>query len=256
MLPKEHGAYGQIAFPLLTAFVVAGVSGAGLLIATAVGAGFVAHEPAAVLLGWRGGRARRELRPRAIRWLACAMAIAVTAGVAALLSMDASARWSVAVPLGPALLLAIATCGGHEKSWHGETAASLAFAGAAVPVALAASASVGTSAAIAIPFASLFVASTLAVRVVILRARGGGNARATLATRRAALSVVAGAATALGAAVATGLLQASILIAATPGLLTAAVVATCPLQPRRLRTLGWTLIAVSLFTASIVVFTA
>jgi len=26
LLPKEHGAYGQIAFPVLTAFLFAGVS--------------------------------------------------------------------------------------------------------------------------------------------------------------------------------------------------------------------------------------
>jgi hypothetical protein len=50
MLPKEHGAYGQIAFPILTAFLVSGVSVAGLLIAAAVVAGFLAHEPAAILL--------------------------------------------------------------------------------------------------------------------------------------------------------------------------------------------------------------
>ena len=56
LLPKEHGAYGQIAFPLATAFVVAGVSTAGLLLAAAVVAGFLAHEPAAVLLGLRGAR--------------------------------------------------------------------------------------------------------------------------------------------------------------------------------------------------------
>jgi len=36
MLPKEHGAYGQIAFPIVTAFLVAGVSTSGLLMATAV----------------------------------------------------------------------------------------------------------------------------------------------------------------------------------------------------------------------------
>ena len=51
MLPREHGAYGQIAFPTLTAFLVSDVSVAGLLIAAAVVAGFLAHEPAAVLLG-------------------------------------------------------------------------------------------------------------------------------------------------------------------------------------------------------------
>lgn len=59
--PKEHGAYGQAAFPLLAAFGVAGPSPAGVLLAVAVAAGFLAHEPAVILLGRRGPRARREM---------------------------------------------------------------------------------------------------------------------------------------------------------------------------------------------------
>lgn len=51
LLPKKHGAYGQITFPLIAAFAVAGVSVGGLLMAAAVIAGFVAHEPASILLG-------------------------------------------------------------------------------------------------------------------------------------------------------------------------------------------------------------
>jgi Cu/Ag efflux pump CusA len=47
LLPKEHGAYGQIAFPLATAFAVAGVSAAGLFLCITAVAGFLAHEPAA-----------------------------------------------------------------------------------------------------------------------------------------------------------------------------------------------------------------
>jgi hypothetical protein len=255
MLPKEHGAYGQIAIPLLTAFLVAGVSVAGLLVTAAVAAGFLAHEPAAILLGLRGARAACALRQRAIRWLACAVVIGGSAGVGALLIMDPAARWSLAVPLAPALLLAIATSRGHEKSWHGETAAALAFSGAAVPVAAAAPAPIESGAVVAIPFALLFVASTLAVRVVVLRVRGGGNARATTVSRRAALALVISGFAALAVVVTTGLLAASVFIAATPGLLTAAVVAVHPPPPHRLRALGWTLVAVSVVTASIVVGT-
>jgi hypothetical protein len=255
MLPKEHGAYGQLAFPALTAFLVAGASPAGLLIVVAAVAGFLAHEPAAVLIGLRGVRAQRDLQQRAAMWLACTAVLGTAAGIAALVMVPTEVRWSFAVPLAPALLLAAAASRGQEKSWYGETAASLAFSGVAVPVSLAASASLATALTVAIPFASLFVASTLAVRVMILRARGGGNAQATAATRRAALSVAAGASTALALVVALGLLPASALVAAAPGLLMACVVATYPPTPHRLRTVGWSLIAVSLVTASIVVAT-
>ena len=122
MLPKEHGAYGQIAFPIVTAFLVAGVSTSGLLMATAVIAGFLAHEPAAILLGMRGTRAKREWWSRAIRWLGCTLVVGVAAGAGALFLVDTPARWSILVPLAPTLLLAISTARGRDKSWEGEVA--------------------------------------------------------------------------------------------------------------------------------------
>lgn len=256
LLPKEHGAYGQITFPLLAAFAVAGVSPGGLLIAAPVIAGFLAHEPAAILLGLRGPRAKRELRQRALQWLGCCLAIGGSAGAAALLTIDAAARWSIVVPVAPALWLSVATARGKEKSWHGEVAAALAFSGAAMPVAMAAGAPAEAAAAVAIPFALLFVASTLAVRVVILRVRRGGDPRATTATRRAALSLAGGSAAALAVVTASGFLTPSVFVAAAPGLLTATVIAAYPPAPAHLRTLGWTLVAVSVVTAAIVVVTA
>ena len=256
LLPKEHGAYGQLAFPLLTAFIVAGASRGGLLIAAALVAGFLAHEPAAILLGLRGPRARRGLRQRAMPWLECCLVIGVLAGAGALLIIDTATRWSIAVPVVPALALAVATTRGEEKSWHGEVAAALAFSGAAIPVAMAAGTAAAAAVAVAAPFALVFVASTLAVRVVILRVRGGGDPRAATATRRAALSFAGGATAALLVLAASGLLRSSVLVAAVPGLLTAAVIAACPPAPAHLRRIGWSLVAVSVITAAIVVVTA
>ena len=81
--PKEHGAYGQITFPLIAAFAVAGVSVGGLLIATATIAGFLAHEPALVVLGLRGSRAKRELWGQAVLWLGGCFIGAAASGIAA-----------------------------------------------------------------------------------------------------------------------------------------------------------------------------
>jgi hypothetical protein len=256
LFPKEHGAYGQITFPIVTAFLVAGVSISGLLLATAVLAGFLAHEPASILFGTRGARVQRDLRQRAITGLACTLVIGIAAGVGALLTMPVALRWSLAAPLAPALVLVVATARGREKSWEGEVAAALAFSAAAVPVALSAGAPLETAAAVAIPFALLFVASTLAVRVVILRVRGGGDPHATTATRRAALFVAGGGAAALAVLAAAGVLAASVLVAAAPGLLIAASIAMHPPAPTHLRALGWTLVAMSFVTAAIVVATA
>jgi hypothetical protein len=256
LLPTEHGAYGQIAFPLLTAFMVAGASTSGMLIAAAAIAGFLAHEPAAILIGLRGARARRDLWRRAIGWLGCCLAIGISAGAAALLTIEPAARWSIGLPLAPALVLAAAAARGEEKSWAGEVAAALAFSGTAIPVAMAAGATAEAAMSVAVPFALVFPASTLAVRVVILRVRRGGDPRATMATRRAVLSLVAGGAAALAVAAASGLLASSVLVSAVPGLVTATVIAARPPAPVHLRTIGWTLVAMSVITAAIVVMTA
>ena len=93
-LPKEHGAYGQVTFPLVTAFGVAGASTAGVLLSIAVIAGFLAHEPAAIVLGQGGSRAQRELDASARTWLACCFAIGMAAGLAAHTRVDHVVRWS------------------------------------------------------------------------------------------------------------------------------------------------------------------
>jgi hypothetical protein len=255
-LPKEHGAYGQVAFPLATAFGVAGISTGGLLVSVAVIAGFLAHEPAAIVLGQRGSRARHELGASAAIWLGCFLATGIAAGVAAAVSIDPVARRALAIPSIPAIVLILAMIQGREKSWYGEAAAALAFSGVAVPVTMAAHAPIDVALAVAIPFALLFTTTTLAVRVVILRVRGGGDPRAMEATRRAGFVISATATALLGAMSIVGWLPSSILIASAPGLITATIVAARPPAPTRLRTLGWTLVGISTLTAAIVVVTA
>jgi hypothetical protein len=253
--PREHGAYGQITFPLVAALAVTGVSFGGLALTTATVAGFLAHEPALVLLGFRGPRARRELWNQAVLRLGCYALIVAAAGIAAMLGMHAAARWWIAVPLVPAALLVVATLRGAEKTWYGETAAALAFSGVAVPVSIAGGLSPSTALTVAIPFALLFVSTTLAVRVVILRVRGGGNVEAAAATRRTALALAVGSLVFLTFAAGADVVPRSTIGAAAPGLITAAAVALRPPAPSRLRTLGWTLVAISMLTTVIVVVT-
>ena len=253
--PKEHGAYGQIAFPLITAVAVAGMSAGGTLTAMAVFAGFLAHEPAAVALGLRGARARQQLGSAATKWLLLLLVAGGIAGIGAIWATRPAVRWSLAVPAVPALLLVLTMLRHREKSWYGEVSAALAFSGTAVPVTMAAGGTLETATVVAIPFALLFVTTTLAVRVVILTVRGGGNPRAVAATRHATIALSAGGAALLALASLAGLLSSSILIAAAPGLLTAGSIALRPPLPARLRRVGWTLVAVSVVTAALVVST-
>ncbi|MBK8937310.1 MAG: YwiC-like family protein [Polyangiaceae bacterium] len=60
LMPREHGAYGQLVLPAAAA-LIAWPSFGGAALAVAATAMFLAHEPALVLLGQRGARARAEL---------------------------------------------------------------------------------------------------------------------------------------------------------------------------------------------------
>lgn len=251
LLPREHGAYGQMALPLVTSFAVAGLAAPAVLIGLAAVAGFLAHEPLLVLLGRRGVRTRREQwRPAAV-WLAVASAIAVSAGLVAAWSVPPSIRWSFLLPLLPAAFLAAAIRAKREKDSQGEVAVALAFSLLAVPVCLAAGASVGTAFAVGIAFASIFVTGTLAVRVVVLEVRGGGDPPAARSTQITVLVLTTVAGVGLVATALRALLPWTTLIAAAPGLVAAAWIAVFPPAPAQLRTVGWTLVTTSAAAALI-----
>ncbi|MGE0444275.1 MAG: YwiC-like family protein [Vicinamibacterales bacterium] len=253
MLPREHGAYGQLGFPLATALVVAGGSPAGLLIATAAIATFLAHEPAEILLGHRGPRALRDQGPRARLAFVTFTLAALGAGLGALAALEPSAYWSLAVPLIPAILLSACTVTHREKTWYGEVTAAIAFSTVAVPIAVAGGGTMRQALTIAIPFALFSVLSTLAVRVVILRVRGGGDPVASSRTSRAVFTLSGLAIVALAALAAASALPWTIPAAAVPGVLAATIVAAFPPPPAKLKRLGWTLMGASLLTAAIVI---
>lgn len=87
LMPREHGAYGQLALPLLTALFSGRPTAAAFLYAAAAVFAFFAHEPLLVLLGQRGSRAFRELGARArLRLTLLAVGTLLCAGLALMLS--------------------------------------------------------------------------------------------------------------------------------------------------------------------------
>jgi YwiC-like protein len=251
MWPKEHGAYGQLVFPLATAFAVASATLPALLTAVAVTAGFFAHEPFLVLLGRRGVRARRDHLRCAAGWLTASGVVVLVAGFAGVAFAPAPARWAFAFPLVPASVYAIALAAGREKSAIGETAAAAAFSCAAIPVCVVSGAPWATAGAVAVAFGTLFAASTLGVRVIVLRVRSGGNLRAVWITRAALVTVTVGAGAALAAVAVEGILPWTTLIAVAPGLMVSVALAARPPAPKRLRTVGWLLVSISAAAAVI-----
>jgi len=253
VFPKEHGAYGQLAFPLVTSLAVAGVSAPALLLALAAAAAFLTHEPLLVLVGGRGVRARREHGRRAARWLTATGGVAIVSGATALWLMPAGARWSVLLPLAPAAWFAAALARTEAKSAPSEVAVALSFSLLAVPLGLAAGAPLRDALAVAAAYAAIFVTATLGVRVVILKTRGGGSPAAVRTTRTAALTLVAASGAAIAAAAVGGLLPWTTLVAAAPGLTASTVLAVGAPSPARLRTVGWTLIGISAAAALVLI---
>jgi hypothetical protein len=253
--PKEHGAYGQLAFPLLTSLLVAGVSVGSVFLVVAVVAGFLVHEPLLVALGLRGPRASRELGGAAVRWLAALLVLLALAGVAALRWTDPPSRWTLILPLIPAVYLFAAAATGRGKSTMAEVAVAIAFSLVAVPLSLVGGASIAAGATVALAFAANFVLATLAVHVIIAKVRGGGDPRTAAAMRRSVyvLSMLV-AAGAIGAAV-SGWLPAVPLVSLMPGMIVALWIASNPPPPSKLRTVGWMLVTTSALVAVLLIVT-
>ncbi len=246
MVPKEKGAYGQAIFPIATALIVGHPGLASMAFAIACVAGFLAHEPALVLLGQRGQRAKRTYRPQAIRWLMAYGLIALLAGLVGFLSGPSDAKWATAIACVLTLLAIAFAVMGRERSTLGEVLAAVAITSWSLPTALAAKISWESAFTLAIVFGTGFAVATVAVKGLI---RVHKN-RAPPSTRR--LSVILPSA-ALGLAALCCYVDGPSCVASLalvpPSLVSLATALTSP-PLRHLRTIGWAL--VSAFVLSMV----
>ena len=252
MLPREHGAYTQMALPLVTALVIARAAPPAVFIALAVICGFLAHEPLVVLLGGRGVRARRADGSRAAISFAMTAAAMVAAGAAGLWLTPAAARWSFLVPLIPAAWVGASLLAKQEKRAGAEIAVALAFALSAVPMCLAGGFSVATAVSVGAVFASVYVAGVLCVRAIVLATRGGGRPAASRATRRLLVAVATCSLVGFAIAASRATLPWATLIAVAPGLGIALALALRP-SPPPLKTVGWSLASTSAAAALILI---
>lgn len=172
LAPKEHGALGQLALPLVTALAQGRLSPPGLLFALSAALAFVAHEPLLVLLGHRGPRAFEEDFARARRLLTLLGLLALFAAALALVLAPPAARLAALVPLALAAGLAPLIARRAEKTLAGELLAACALSASAFPVALANSLALPSALGTLGAFCFGFAASTVAVRGVIARQKG------------------------------------------------------------------------------------
>jgi hypothetical protein len=249
LLPQEHGAWGQLAMPLLTALLLATVTPAALLLAAATVLGFLAHEPALLLVGHRGLRARDEAGPRARRWLAALLPAAAACGAVGLWLAPTAARWAMLVPL----LLTVAVAGfvlaKRERTIPGELTVVTALASSGFAVALATGATLLHASAATATWVLAFATSVFAVRVVLARSLSRGTVQLGLRNGLTVPLIGAG-----GAVVAWRLgLGPVVGLAVAPTALLSLLVCLLPFGARQLKTLGWGLVVSSSATLVLLV---
>jgi YwiC-like protein len=249
LVPHEHGAWGQLAMPLLTALAIGRPGVASLALTASVALAFVAHESLLVALGQRGKRALENDGARARRLLAalglaCAIAAALGIGLA-----PAPARWALLVPSALAAGVAWLVMRRLEKTIAGEMLVAAALSSCALPVALAGGAPIARAVACGLTWVLAFAAATLAVQVVIVRARSKGRRDPGKAYAAIAATLLAGA---IAAVPLTGLPRAAPLALAPSALLSAAVCLS-RFSPKRLRELGWAMVGSGVLTMALLV---
>lgn len=167
LLPHEHGAYGEVLFPLASALVLGQTNQAVWGLTLVAVAGFLAHEGFVVLLGSRGTRARRESNAPAWRSVGAFGALAVI-GVSLAwpgLTPDVERGFALAAILSAAAL-AVAWLG-REHSLGGELLAALALTSWCVPVALAGAVSAHTAMTVWMIWCGVYALATVVVHSVI-----------------------------------------------------------------------------------------
>lgn len=239
LLPREHGAYAELGFPLITGLALGRPTVATLGFAIAALASFLAHEPVAVLLGVRGERVRAELASKARRRVAWLFALGVASGLAAMLLATRSTRLAALVPLALGAALIPAYASGRLKTLGSEILIIAALSAAVLPLALSAGVDWETAVASAAVWFVTFTLGTIAVHAIKARHKNSFGSRWTIAATPVLGSVVIG----LGAwtALSTELPMGAAL-ALLPAGLTTMLVGLVRVHPKRLKRVGWSLV--------------
>ena len=239
LMPREHGAYAQVVFPLLTALALGNGSAAQFYWTAGAVAVFIAHEPLLILAGQRGRRSHADLGENARKLAASLSVAALAAGVLGWWHAPGDARLALALPLGLGLLLLPLILQHREKTLAGELLVSLIFSTMLLPVALAGGVVFRAACAASAVWSAIFMLATIMVRAVIATAKKGPHRR---------LLVCASIILSLAALVASFMLALSetmpllLAVAILPPAVITFVCSFIGVHPRRLRVLGWSLV--------------
>ena len=245
LMPREHGAYAQLGFPLATGLIYArgDLAGAGFAIAAA--ALFLAHEPVAVLAGVRGKRLQEQLRQPARRRVV-ALAAAAGLGLAMAVGLAPQRAWMAALVPGGLAILLLPLLGTRKlKSLPGETLVAAVFSTSLMPVALCGPASWRSAVVAAAVWFAAVIPAILSVHAIKVAFKGREEGRWTLPAAPGLAGAVA-----VGAVVAAWLLPgwATELLAVLPPALAVIALGVVRPHPRHLKRVGWTMVAANALT--------
>jgi hypothetical protein len=249
LIPREHGAYGQLAFPLATALAIGRPTPGAIALVTAGVAAFLGHEALLIVLGQRGSRAAREQGSDARRTLFIFGTLAFLTGIGTIVWLNWLARWALALPAVLALQLSVAVFSGTERTYAGELLAAGTLSSLSVPVAIGAGVIPRSALTVFVVFALAFAIATTAVHAIIGRAgRSGGLSRRLASAVLTLLTLLL-----LVVLVRIGFIQPVAPWAALPLVMVALFLVTRPPSPRHLRVVGWSLVAATATTSFLLV---
>ena len=241
LLPREHGVYVQVVFPLLTALSLGTPSAGGVLLVVAIICVFLLHEPVLVVLGRRGPRLQQALAQVARRRALLLGLLSFASGAAGIWMAGGEAKMAslLALPVAGVLVWLIASR--REKSWFGECLLAIALAIGSVPVSLACG--VGMRAAIlaACAWALVFVLATSTVHALLARAKRNERTPSMIIVA-CALSLIVGAAALLD--------REWWSLSIAPMALVCLFVVVAQVSPRSLRRVGWSFVFSNILTAA------
>jgi hypothetical protein len=243
LVPREHGAYVELVFPLATALLLGSPNAAQLLVALAAVLVFLAHEPVLVLAGGRGSRAFGELKERAVRRAGSLAAAAFLAGAVGLWAAPRAARIAFLLPIILAAFLVPLIFSRREKTLAGELLVAFALSSASIPVAMAGGVAATAALTAGSIWAAIFLLETVTVRAVRAnfqeRIRAQGSFRAIIVEGFGA--IISAALLAL-----SGVFPPLAGAAIVPAALVAVTAGWIRIHPRNLRALGWSFAASNL----------
>lgn len=242
-LPREHGAYGQLGFPLLSAWLAGHADGKAAALTIIFLAGFWLHEPWLLWLGRRGSRARQQAGART-GWLIGALsAVALGGWVWIWFGSNAGLRMAMCLPAGLGLAVLGLAMRGYERRLWGEVLATAALVSCSMPVALAAGVPPGPALLMSLLWTCVLVSAVFAVRGLISRAKYQDPKPAMMS-----LLLPCGAGLAGLLATRHGMADGPFMLPLLPICILNLFLFIYPVSPRHLRKLGWAYVGVSLLT--------